>query len=261
MSKTSGKGRVDGYTIHVSKDDLMKAPEMERVFFVLLGQFGNEPMILNKIMLAVSNVPEKPGPEASGVTVQMTLMMKLLMSKFHEAWVRIFNHIYFDEKLCDTYERNLTQEALKALTGLTKYFGKNAQLVAALRNSFGFHYDRAKLLAALPDVSADEEWHLYLSQYNGNSLYYLSEMIAGHALLKEVNQNDSMAAMKKLYGDCNHLTGYFLKVVPELMYVFMSRHLKVGDLHTQPKFSLEVPMLRDITLPYFTDPSDYDPRN
>lgn len=241
-------------TVHelvVSKSELLKAPDTERRFFILLGHFGNEIVILNKIALALDNFERTEDVESKAYAVQSVFVAKLLIAKMFEGWDRLFQKLFFPSPLRLDYPPDLSEKARAALDELGKFFA-NSKHVATIRNEFTFHYPDQKLMDAIPNIPDDEEWKIYLSETNGNSLYYVSEMIAGHALVSEIDPNKPIG-LAKMIADRNRLTRNFLALIEGCMNVFVKRHLNLR-LSNDTEIKLKVPHSNDVQLPYFVAP-------
>ncbi len=241
-------------TVHelvVSKNELLKAPDRERLFFILLGHLGNEIVILNKIALAFDNSVRTEDVKSKAYAVQGVLVAKLLIAKMFEGWEKLFQKLFFQSPLKLDYQPHLSEKARAALDELCKFFA-NSKHVAMIRNDFTFHYPDQKLMDAIPSIPDDEDWKIYLSTTKGNSLYYVSEMIAGHAMFAEIDPNKPIG-FARMIDDRNRLTGKFLDLIEGCMNVFVKRHLNLR-VSNETEIRLKVPYLKELRLPYFAAP-------
>ena len=239
------------YEFEIGKRDLLKAPERERVFFILLGHIFNEIVILNKIALAndsAHNAEDIARAESHAYAVQGMFLAKLLMAKIFEGWDKLFQKIFFNSTFRLEYEAALSQEAKHALGELGQFFA-NAAYVAAIRNDFIFHYPSEVLLGAIPHIQDDEEWLIYLSETNGNSLYYLSEMIVGHAMMATIGPN-KVFGFAQMIADRDRLTKHLLTLLVGCINVFTKRHLKLQRSENRA-IKLKVRRGEDLELPYY----------
>ncbi len=113
-----------------------------------------------------------------------------------------------------------------------------------------FHYPSAELNAAMPGIPDDEDWKIYLSETTGNSLYYLSEMVADHAMIAEVNP-DKAAGYEKIMANRDYVAGHIITLSTGCMNVFVKRHLGLR-LEDGTPIIIKVPALLDVKLPFFT---------
>ena len=102
-------------------------------------------------------------------------------------------------------------------------------------------------MLGIPD---DEGWKIYLSETAGNSLYYLSEMVAGYAMIAEVNP-DKAAGYEKIMADRDYVARRIIALSTGCMNVFVKRHLGLRMEDGTP-ITIKVPDLLDVKLPFFT---------
>ncbi len=238
------------YEFTITKETLMDIDERERMFFVLLGFACNEIIILNKIALAIDVFNrEAEGVEEKAYAVQGGFIARLLIAKMFEAWEKLFQQLFFRSPFRREYERVFSTKTKEALADLGKFFAENGY-VAALRNHYVFHNPSHQLNAAMPGIPDDDDWKIYLSETHGNSLYYLSEMVAGHAMIAEVNP-DKAAGYEKIMADRDYVSRRIIALSTGCMNVFVKRHLGLSMEDGTP-INIKVPDLLDVELPFFT---------
>ena len=239
------------YEFTVSKQALQAVEERERRFFMLLGFVCNEVIILQKIALSIELYNQDANDvEGKAFVTQSSFIARLIISKVFEAWQKLFQQLFFRSQFGRDYEREFSDRASEAMARLRTFFGRPGY-VATLRNDYVFHYPSEKLDGALPNIPDNEDWSIYLSQNDGNSLYYLSEMIAGHAILDEI-AGDKRAAYEQLIEDRTALARDIIALSTGCMNVFIDRHfgLQIGD---GTEIRIKVPNLHDTELPFFSE--------
>lgn len=242
----------------ITKAQLIGIDERERMFFILLGFACNEIIILQKVALATDVTSGKSvGIEGKAYAVQGSFIARLLIAKIFEAWEKLFKQILFQSPFRREYEELLSPKAETALTDLKEFFGKN-EYVAALRNQFAFHYPSEQLNAVMLDVPDNDDWNIYLGETDGNSLYYLSEMIAVHAMLSEIDA-DRAIAYKKLIDDRNQLARCIVALSTGCMSVFVQRNLGLNIRDGNP-IRIKVPSFFEMNLTYFAEMAQEEDR-
>jgi hypothetical protein len=103
----------------------------------------------------------------------------------------------------------------------------------------------------MPEIPDHDDWKIYLSKTDGNSLYYLSEMVAGHAMIAEVNA-DKALGYEKMMTDRHDLSRWIIALSTGCMNVFVKRHLDLNMEDGTP-ITIKVPDLFDVKLPFFTE--------
>ncbi len=238
------------YEFTIPKTALMDIDERERMFFVLLGFACNEIIILNKIALAIEVFNrDTEGIEKKAYVVQASFIARLMIAKMFEAWNKLFQQLFFQSPLGRDYEPDFSPKAKEARVELGKFFAQNPY-VATLRKQYVFHYPSAELNAAMPGIPDDEDWKIYLSETNENSLYYLSEVVAGHAMIAEVNP-DKAAGYEKIIADRDYVARRIIALSTGCMNVFVKRQLGLRIEDGTP-ITIKAPDLLDVKLPFFT---------
>jgi hypothetical protein len=152
------------YEFTISKEALLKIPERERIFFLLLGFVCNEIMILQKIGLAVENTGLKAeNVEARSFITQRHFIIRMLLAKLFEGWLKCFSQIFFQSEFCRDYESLLSARTLNGLAELRRFFGQNGY-VARLRNNFAFHNASELLDDVIPNTPDTDDWKIYLPE-------------------------------------------------------------------------------------------------
>ena len=150
----------------LTKKHLDLLPEKERVFFIQLAHLSNEITVLTKLLILSNNKSETEVINKA-YAMQSSLIARMSIGKLYEAW-RLLEKNFFASKLSKEYEPKLSEDGLKALQNLKKYFGKS-NLISDIRNNFSFHnpsFDEIKKqLKAIPD---DTEFQLFLGSIKGS---------------------------------------------------------------------------------------------
>jgi hypothetical protein len=238
------------YEFTITKKALMDIDEHERMFFVLLGFASNEIIILYKVVLAIEVFQrDAEDIENQAWFAQRNFISRLLIAKMFEAWEKLFQQLFFRNPLGREYELVFSQKAKESCAELRKFFGRTPYL-AAVRNHYVFHYPSHELNAAMPNIPDDEDWKIYVSETVGNSLYYLSEMVASHAISAEINP-DRFKGYDKMFEDRDFLAHHIIELCTGCMSVFVKRHLGLRMEDGMP-ISIKVPGEFDVKLPFFT---------
>ena len=239
---------VTVYEFTITKNQLMDIDERERMFFMLLGFACNEIIILYKIALAIDVFnKETEGIEKKAHAVQGSFVARLLIAKMFEGWSKLFKQLFFRSSFRREYERMFSPKAKESLDTLGKFFAENGY-VATLRNAYAFHYPSSQLNDAMPNIPDHDDWTIYISESQGNSLYYLSEMVALHAMISEVD-SDEAVGYDKMMADRDHVARHIIDLSTGCMNVFIKRRLGLSMEDATP-ITVKVPDLLDVELPF-----------
>jgi hypothetical protein len=239
------------YRARLSKSALESANAEERYLFLNLAHVVNEVNALTKLVLWAANAPADHPVEAEGRVSWIMMTLVMLAGKLKEGH-ELLREKYYGTGIAKIYHNELAPDMRDRLRELNRYFS-GPNLIADLRNKYAFHNTNTDLSSVLDDVS--EELKLYLQMGgSANSLFYFSEMLFGHAVLRELNLDDGTVAFNEL---SDLLTGkalQFSHVAEYLLLEFIRRlGTNVWD-GTAEKVDLRgLPRLNSIALSWFTD--------
>jgi hypothetical protein len=129
--------------------------------------------------------------------------------------------------------------------------------IKRLRDKFAFHFDPATIRQELDVINPDRDYHLYLAQHQGNTLFYLGEEIVESATIDCISEfnkeQDPRKVYAAIYADLVKIARLMLQVTHEVVAVIVLDHLP-----GLTRSDLEVlhipdgPEIQDIWIPYFT---------
>ncbi|ULU26758.1 hypothetical protein [Dyella terrae] len=197
------------HQVPIRKERLLAMPEVERTFLLGIGHIANEIMVLQK--LAVASAVSGGDGDALLLRIHATqtlTLVRLLAGKLLEAW-EFLGRAFYANRLGQTWDADtIGAEAADSLSVMAKYFGRADCLVRTIRNEFGFHYDKDQIAASPELIGDDEAWEIILADTSGNSLYYVADLVANHALLKRLAVADDVSAsLEKILDDIGNIAG------------------------------------------------------
>ena len=239
------------HRIAVPKEILVEMPENERNFFISVGHLLNELNVLNKIFYRCSRYPTSDRIVGKAQTTQALCMAKILAGKLAVGW-EMLRTFYFNTQLSREYSLLLSPEASEAQRELGRYFGRSTNVVSAIRNRYAFHYDLKQFSEALAAPSEEDGWEKFIGKKTGNSLYFFSELVIGHSLLRHINSVSQKAAMETLIDDINLICELFITFLTGCLIVITERYLLNDDgLSIEPVNIEDPPGLDDVRIPFF----------
>jgi hypothetical protein len=243
------------HAVRISKDALMQMSGSERKFFLLVGHFFNELILLSKLAFMTAEVPSGKIPRRAGMTHAL-FVDRMLAGKLCEGWTLIRER-YQGTSLSKEYDKLLDTQARRAVKNLNRYFGKS-NLLSRIRNRFAFHYDPSELVqdhSMIADLR-DDELEMYLSEENLNSFYYISESFVNIAMLREAKCDDINHAFKELSTDIIEVQGWFLAFVQGFMVAAARRYSDFEAAITE-RVDIEGTPLERVRFPFFVETSSY----
>lgn len=241
---------VTVYRVVFDKEKLASVPQSERILFFSLGHLANEVNALNKQVLW-SFKPDAEPPAVSKAQVSLAMIfLRLLAGKLKEGYILLQRHYFRGEtSVSSVYADTIFPPAKEALTSLRRYFGKKNK-VDIVRTHYGFHNSPEELEAGIALVPDDLEF--FISQMDGNSLYYASEVLASHAMIRKIDPNgDSAVVFHELVGELVEVAGYTLRFATGFMASFIDRHQDIWVGPSEQIDLCQVVVLRDFQVPWF----------
>ena len=208
--------RVHKFTY--SPDAILAMDDDRRSAFLLLGLFLNEANWLQKLL--IMGMPDErhdPEPELQSNLSLAILLIKLLAGKMHAGGERLRDKplvdILLTLKLPDRV-RHIEHQLMDAL--------QKDSTIHRIRNSNAFHYPRQlKLIDPIPQ---QEEIALYVTQFSGDTLLFLSDIAAVEALLSATGVD-----YKKLLDEVIKVAGLYTEFLSEAIRAL------IGEISHKPK--------------------------
>ncbi len=257
------------YQIDLTKKQLATMPDAERRLLLLLGHATNEINVFQKLILMSGQGTRTLRFVDHVQAGQPLILMRTLIGKLHEAWELFRTRFLSDRQVAELYLPKLNAEALAALESLKRHFGKQSPLTL-IRNRFSFHYkdDWDRVEESFQEIPDDEPWQFYLSNMNGNSFFYASELVVAGGVIKLASQAPDpsesylAASARGFEALCDliidvsaHIQTLFGECITEIVGHRLSDTQNVG--------TVELPglrALRDIEIPFFVDDTEFKPK-
>lgn len=131
---------------------------------------------------------------------QITLLLAGLAGKLVEA-NNVIKKSFYLPTVSKKYAPLLSPEASEALARIKTYFSDKNNLASTLRNNFGSHYDRDRILDYIANLSPDDEHHAYLPLCLNEAFLEFGQTSAMHALFKSTGASDAVEGFFKVYGE------------------------------------------------------------
>jgi hypothetical protein len=236
------------FKVTISKSKLNQMPQNERIFFVLFGALLNDLSMFQKLMIFSANPRPKNQVLRTAQNIQTLNLARFQIGILSEGY-QLLQKNYFGTKVSKEYEPLLSKPAKQSLENLKRYFSTNENWMCSVRNRFCFHYPSSEEIEKLVDDAPDSEiLEIFMSEYFGNCLFSMSNIIVNFGILKCTGGSDIQSSMNKFLRDAKKVSRWFGDFLGECLLVIANKHL--GFEHTE----VEMPEPNDIdvvTLPYF----------
>lgn len=251
---TIGIGALPTISIHqitISKSQLDQAPEEERLTYLMAGNLANDLLILQKLLIMSSHTAATMGvPHSTPVNGSTLLLLKLLAGRLYEGWNWLRGVSTKNVRI--HFSKNKEGDAFTCYRQITDYFTRD-NIIDTLRQKVGFHSDvdamrAGYLLLAREDVTE------YISEQRGNSFYGSADIALIGTICHLTGTDDVSAGLGRVADELAHVADLFGDLAVQVAMYFCIDLLDInakGQLENV--IEMEVPLLEDLRLPYFTD--------
>ncbi len=239
------------YDVTIPASDLKKIPEAECIFLIQLGHIANELLALHRLQLMFTNTEAATDPERAGNAFHELFITRLLSGKLHEAW-EMLRKDFFGSGLSKSLNSELSLAAQQALDSIKQYFGKENR-ITKIRNSLSFHFGSSELKQTLAQIQDDYNFHLYLHDQDGNSLYSFAEEIVAHSMLTTSGKDASLEELEKIVDESLAIARNFLDLIGECCLILTKKYLRTCFSGAQRE-TVEIvttKRLGDLSFPFF----------
>lgn len=238
--------------VEIPMSKLSSVSENERVFFVQIGSILSDLSMLQKLTVFSTNkIPENQVVRAAQ-NLQTLSLLRIQAGKLHEGW-NVLQENFFKEGFSQKYLGKLNPSEKQSYDKVTTYFDDRKNLISLIRDNFAFHYfTKSKSIRKLFDKVSDLElFEVYMSEYYGNCVFSISEILINFKIQEYTGIKGTNKAMDKLLRDVKDITEWFGHFLGRFLLVFAEEHL--GLQYTKVEIP-EPSNINRVILPYFIKP-------
>jgi hypothetical protein len=239
---------------NIGRSKFDNVPEAERTFIIGIGHIENEINFLQKLLYWTTPSKEEPDIIKRSHSSQATTVAKLLAGKLWEAW-QFLENAYFKSHVSADYDNVINLEGKAAIKNLKQYFKKN-NIVSMVRNKFAFHYSVDHIREGFSLPPDTDDWQVVLGEASGNSLYYLSDLVANYAMLNSIDQKDHWKAMDRLMKELTKISRWFIVFGDACWIIVIEKYLRDPRVGIPvQEVNLEAcPTINEVEVPFFIEP-------
>ena len=250
----SDRDTVELFELRYTKAQLFKAPEDERLFYVMATGLANDiQILLRQYVIAIKQDHDDVAIKQASSAIAM-LNLRLLAGRFHEGWALIESRW---PGLRPSYDKHISQGGEEAFSELQRHFARERadNIVFMIRNKIGFHADYGFARKMLGDMDDDLTMVDYVGYSFGDTLYAGSEVTHYAALRRFTKKDDDFEAFGAVMDELRVLTRHFLTFINAYVKVFASRHLvsSHSELRKNRRVLRNLPAFETIRIPFFAD--------
>lgn len=239
------------HTITIPKEKLDQAPEEERLTYLMAGNLANDLLILQKLLIMSSRTAADMGePHSTPVNGSTLLLVKLLAGRLYEGWNWLRGASTKNVRI--HFARDKSGAAFACYRQISQYFGRE-NIIEALRQKVGFHADVDAMRAGY-ELLAGEPVTEYISNQRGNSFFASADSALIGALCHVADTDDVAAGLGRVADELAHVASLFGDLCVQIAMYFCIDLLDIdAEDQLENAVELDVPLLDDLRLPYFSD--------
>ncbi len=232
----------------IPKSKLLSVPKNEQVFFVQAGNLLNDLSMLQKLSIFTTNTEDTNKTVRTAQNLQALCLIRIQAGKLDEGW-QLLHKNYFGAVLSEKYDRMLSQSEKQCLDNIKKYFNNNRNLISLVRD-YTFHYFTLseQISQLIDDAPISEIFEVFMSDYFGNCVFSMSNVLTTFAILKSTGITNTEEAMRKLLRDVNEVTQWFGHFLGGCLLIFVKEHLGLKSTKVDIP---EPPDINEVALPFF----------
>jgi hypothetical protein len=234
------------YRATIPRKDIETLPEKELVFFIQACRILNDINILHKTT-KISNKFIESEVERKAQNSQTLFFFILLTGKLFEGW-DLLKTSFFRSKVSKSYEVLLPKVAQDSLKKLKNYFGNNNNMIKKVGNWIAFHYESNKLLEQIKKLPDDENFEIYLNEYQGNCFYYIPNVLLMNAILDWSGVSEPLQALNKYFDEVTSVACWYINFLGPCLSRFAENKIKWEFKEIEIP---DPPAINSIFLPYF----------
>ena len=237
----------------LTKADLATIPPDERPFSLMAQLACNDINVLGKLLIIATNDRKLDDVPRWAQMTQTFLLVRLLAGRLFEANEQI-KALFLGKKLRAKYIDELNPKAKDGLENLNRYFGRRNP-IERVRNVFAFHMGAAEIEQLYAELPEDFRFTSVLSEaYQGNSLFYGAEILAYHAVAKELDQPDMASGLDVLMQDTVQVSMWMGNFLTYFVVLMFGKFLGISRSDME---SIALPgevRISDLRVPFFAGP-------
>lgn len=236
------------HKVSFSRERLMSLPENERVFFIQASNALNDISILHKQTLYASKIEKNEVLQKAQNSVAF-FNLKVLAGKLLETWNMVRTGFLSSPEHRD-YHSKLDDNGKDCLGKIRRYFSRQ-NLISDIRNKLAFHYD-AEVIRNQLETPSPDEFEIFLSESQGNSLYFMPIVLEGSAIVNFVDSSDPENAFDTFFKDVLEMSAYFQCFLQNCLIVFLKRYFaeELEEMVEEIKIP-DPPDIREVYSPFF----------
>jgi hypothetical protein len=232
----------------IRSEKLRSIPKRELTFFVQLGIFLNELLMLHKLLAFSKNYDPNHEITRKAQAAQSLIIARIWAEKLFEGW-RLLDRKFWGSKISKKYDGLLNSQGRECLNNLKSYFSRENP-IKKVRNCLGAHYFTSTdaVLNQLARMTGQDIAELYIGQEEENCLYHLSHVLITLAITDAVGESDREAAVMSFFKDLSQTAEWFIGFSQEFIIRFAMQYLEGNAEEVEVP---DPPNFRDVKLPFF----------
>ena len=234
----------------LTPEGVAKLTPEERTFLALSGQFSNDLTILHKLLMASFKRPSDE-LELKANSILVGVLLKTLASKLCQGW-EIVEKVFDGAQVGKADWLRANDPLQESLRQLRHYFTR-PNVIADIRNQFGYHYDTEPLSSHLETVLPEGGFEMLYGDKVINFFYISSEIATWSAILGTTDDEAFATKMDAIKDEVATKSGEFFEFLNLVAQAFCTHVVNElsGVLLQQGAAQVSLVRVDDAVLPLF----------
>lgn len=252
------RGQLAINQVQITKAELDRAPEAERIHFIMLAQTANELAMLRVLIIQALQGAKGPLPKREAGLGMAFMLARLLAGRVHEAWGLASKASVFEQftanalALPDDARADFTAEVATASAAVASYFAQPDPLIARVRKKLAFHHDRSSVVGAYNLTPDDFPLIDFHTGTRGSTFYGAADSLAAFAASHLMGSADPVAGQSQLIADAPRIGGEIETIIDGYVVTFCAKYLGLERFRSNPTV-MTVPTGSEAKAVFFLD--------
>jgi hypothetical protein len=244
---------INVYRIPLPKESLRAMSKDERVLVLLLGYAANQIAMMCKLVMFATNKTPEDRVEQNAASVQTQMLARLTIGVANEAWELVRTR-FLESLVGKEYATRLNANGQQALARLKGVFA-SSNMLSKIRTNYAFHHPRSDSVERAFEVTCsasefDDDWNIYLSDNNLNSMFFISDLVILHGILDVTDESNLIAAQERVMNEVAKVAEALTIFAFSFLEAVIVKHFN-AQLAVELCAKLNAPNVMDPYLPFF----------
>lgn len=232
--------------LELTRSEMEKLGKKDKKRYIMFTFMVRDLNVLQKCLMFANNESAEGVPSTSAKCTTILFFLKTLISKIFEMWIFLKNNKIIKDS------ESFSEELKKKCGEIEQFFSdkKIKDIVAFIRNNFGFHYEyQNNVDASIEEASKRfSEFEIWLSADSANEIFSSSNAVVMEVIFSKMRELGFLGDRNALMLELHDLTLKAAHLLREFIIDYIAEAFEVS-WEKREQVQIEVPQLSQVTLP------------